>query len=212
MRTTASVLFCVFFFFCGAFFVKNSVDWSALWKQNWNIFILVSIKKHFVQIICFSWQAEYIIQHPQLLVPISSVHRGDRHEGCVYRAGMGVVSELHSSIVALEITVILRLLNPCVFGWAVSYMKKLQASLSRQSSQTGHKWKKMDQNKAGWHLNLGPQRKPKEEESCNHRNTMQECNNVLILSCELFKPFLPNASMCVPLLTRTSFVCICLLS
>lgn len=53
-----------------------------------------------MQIICFSWQAEYIIQHPQLLVPISSVHRGDRHEGCVYRAGMGVVSELHSSIVA----------------------------------------------------------------------------------------------------------------
>lgn len=159
MRTTASVLF-----FCGAFFVKNSVNWSALWKQNWNIFILVSIKKHFVQIICFSWQAEYIIQHPQLLVPIYSVHRGDRreaHEGCVYRAGMGVVSELRSSIVALEITVLLRLLNPCVFDWAVSYMKKLQASISRQSSQTGHKWKKMDQNRAGWHLNLGPWRKLK---------------------------------------------------
>lgn len=62
---------------------------------------------------------------------------------------MGVVSELRSSIVALEITVILRLLNPCVIDWAVSYTKKLQASISRQSSQTGHKWKKMDQNKAG---------------------------------------------------------------
>lgn len=38
--------------------------------------------------ICFSWQAEYHIQRPQLRVPIYHVHRGDRreaHEGCVYR-------------------------------------------------------------------------------------------------------------------------------
>lgn len=137
------------FFFCGAFFVKNSVDWSALWKQNWNIFILISIKKHFVQIICFSWQAEYIVQHPRLLVPIYSVHRGDDRKhtrgGSVCRAGMGVVGEVCSSVVALEITVVLRLLNPCVLGWAVSYMKKLQTSISRQSSQIRHKWKEMDQ-------------------------------------------------------------------
>lgn len=69
--------------------------------------------------------------------------------GSVYRAGMGIVGEVCSSVVTLEITVVLRLLNPCVLGWTVSYMKKLQASISRQSSQTRHKWKKMDQNKAG---------------------------------------------------------------
>lgn len=52
------------------------------------MFILASIKKCFVQIICFSWQAEYIIQHPRLPVRIYSVHRGDG------KLGEGVFTEL----------------------------------------------------------------------------------------------------------------------
>lgn len=122
-----------------------------LFENRTEIFILVSIEKCFVHIICFSWQAEYILQHPQLLVPIYSVHRetGGKHMGeCVYRAGMGIMSELLSPSFALKITV-LRLLNPCVFGWAELHRKKLQTSINKQSSQTRHKWKEMDQNKVG---------------------------------------------------------------
>lgn len=69
-------------------------------------------------------------------------------EECVYRAGMGIMSELLSPIFALKITV-LRRLNPCVFGWAELHRKKLQTSINKQSSQTRHKWKEMDQNKVG---------------------------------------------------------------
>lgn len=69
-------------------------------------------------------------------------------EECVYRAGMGIMSKLLSPIFALKITV-LRLLNPCVFGWAELHRKKLQANISKQSSRTRHKWKEMDQNMVG---------------------------------------------------------------
>lgn len=130
--------------------------------------MLVS-KKIFVQTICFSWQAEYIIQHPWPLVPINSVYAGDsgkkRMKRCskervCWQAGMGLWVEGLSHVLLWKSLscVCIKLLTPCVLV-GYEFLKKLQTGLSNRAYRLGTDREKRDQNGVGQQFILGNRKK-----------------------------------------------------
>ena len=128
------------------------------------LFMLVwKKKKSYVQTICFFWQAEHIVHHPQVAGSHRRIYIGNRawnalkreSRGSVLFTGMemGVMSKLLNQLALfwklLCYICMLSLFNLLVFWQYMSHRKKPQTSISNKAHRLGTNVDKMDQNGRG---------------------------------------------------------------